>query len=261
MKKVRLFANRSRVTRTRIVYIALTAGTVAIAFLLVLLNRWIFSLSESRLYDDPKYEAVSIISADSIGEPLSLGTRVTLFLQCERQGEERAVMPGELSEKEITERLKELWEDTLLLHAENGKLKTGESVDSVLRKSRYTTALRDFYHDESGAKLAIWCAQAYFSANGGRVYCLSVQYDSRTGEVFSLSCALYENVRLSEPSDALIPFLTANGYVDTLSREARMQQTEKGAAGTLTLPDGLTVSIRCDLNEQYEISFSAQQGA
>ena len=74
MKKIRLFANRSRVTRTRIVYFALTVGTVAAAFLLVLLNRWIFSLSERGLYDDPKYEAVSIISADSIGAPLSSST-------------------------------------------------------------------------------------------------------------------------------------------------------------------------------------------
>ena len=54
MKKLRLFADRDRVTRTRIVYIALTAGTVLIAFLLVLLNRWIYRLSEKGLYDDPK---------------------------------------------------------------------------------------------------------------------------------------------------------------------------------------------------------------
>ena len=96
MKKIRLFANRDRVTRTRIVYIALTAGTVLVAFLLVLLNRGIFRLSERALYDDPKYEVVSIISANSIGAPLSLKTRVALYLGCERQGEERAVMPGEL---------------------------------------------------------------------------------------------------------------------------------------------------------------------
>ena len=49
MKKIRLFANRDRVTRTRIVYITLIAGTVLIAFLLVLLNRWIFRLSEAGL--------------------------------------------------------------------------------------------------------------------------------------------------------------------------------------------------------------------
>ena len=117
MKRIRLFANRDRVTRTRIVYIALTAGTVAIALLLVFLNRWIFKLSEKGLYDDPKYEAVSIISANSIGAPLSLKTRLALYLGCERQGEERAVMPGEMNAEEITAKMKELWGDTLHMHA------------------------------------------------------------------------------------------------------------------------------------------------
>ena len=255
MKKVRLFADRDRVTRTRIAYIALTAGTVAIAFLLILLNRWIFSLSESRLYDDPEYEAVSIISADSIGAPLSLNTRVMLFTQCERQGDERAVMPGELGKDEITERIRELWRETLNVHATGGKLRTGETVDTVLRKSGYTATLRDFYHDESGAKLALWCAQAYYNADGGRVYCLSVQYDSRTGEVYSLSCALYENVREGQAQDALVPFLTANGYADTLSKQAVLLTAPKGQAGTLMLPDGLNVSVAYDANEQYAIRF------
>ena len=136
MKKIRLFANRSRVTRTRIVYIALTVGTVAAAFLLVLLNRWIFSLSERGLYDDPKYEAVSIISADSIGAPLSLETRLALFRRCERQGDERAVMPGELDERAVMERLRTLWSDVLNAHAKRNRLLTGESVEAVLKKTR-----------------------------------------------------------------------------------------------------------------------------
>ena len=256
MKKLRLFADRDRVTRTRIAYIALTAGTVLIAFLLVLLNRWIFSISEAALYDDPKYEAVSIISADSIGAPLSLKTRVALFLQCERQGEERAVMPGELSADEVKKSIKELWTETLNQHAANGRLFTGESVDSVLRKSSYTATLRDFYHDESGAKLALWCAQAYYEADGGRVYCLSVQYDSRTGEAYALTCALYENVRTGQAERALIPFLTANGYADSLSEQAQIRNTQKGSAGTLALPDGLVVALTYDTGEQFTIVFT-----
>ena len=140
MKKLRLFPNSDRVTRTRIVYIALTAGTVLAALLLVFLNRWIFRLSESGLYDDPKYEAVSIISANSIGAPLSLETRVSLYLACERQGEERAVMPGETDAERISEKLKELWTDTLNLHAPNGKLFTGQSVSTVLKKRSRVSA-------------------------------------------------------------------------------------------------------------------------
>lgn len=255
MKKIRLFADRDRVTRTRIAYIALTAGTVLVAFLLVLLNRGIFKLSEKALYDDPKYEAVSIISANGIGAPLSLETRVSLFTQCERQGEERAVMPGELGETEIAAMIRELWSDTLTAHAPSGNL-GGESVENVLRKSRYTTTLRDFYNDGTGAKLALWCAQAYYDTGTGQVYCLSVQFDSRTGEVYALSCALFENVRAEQIEEAIKPFLVANGYADTLAEQAVLTPTEKGYFGTLTLPDGLKLELYYSANEQYEIAFT-----
>ncbi len=256
MKRLRLFADLDRVQRTRIAYIGLTAGTVLVALLLVLLNRWIFRLSEAGLYDDPKYEAVSIISADSIGAPLSLETRVELFLGCQRQGEERAVMPGELDAEPITEAITELWEETLNTHARGGRLVSGESVDSVLKKSRYTAVLRDFYNDESGFKLALWCAQAYYTAENGRVYCLSVQFDSRTGEAYSVSCALYDSIQPSDRASALEPFLTANGYAESLSEQVRFHDTAKGAIGTLALPDGLTVSITFDDGEQYTIAFA-----
>lgn len=255
LKKIRLFANRDRETRTRIAYIGLTAGTVLIAFLLVLLNRWIFRLNEAALYDDPQYEAVSIISANGIGAPLQFETRVAMFLGCDRQGDERAVMPGEMSEAEITERIKALWADTLRVHAPSGKLFTGESADSVQKKSRYTLTLRDFYNDKTGAKLALWCAQAYYTADNGQVYCLSVQFDSRTGEVYSLSCALFDSVRSEQAANALVPFLSANGYADSLAEQAVLTPTAKGFSGTLTLPDGLNLGIFYSTNEQYEIAF------
>ena len=255
LRRLRLFANRDRVTRTRIAYIGLTAGTAIVALLLVLLSRWLFRVNERALYDDPKYEAVSIISANGIGAPLTLETRVALFLGCERQGEERAVMPGELGETAVTELLKALWQDTLAFHAPSGRLRTGESVDAVLRKSRYTLSLRDFYNDETGAKLALWCGQAYYNADDGRVYCLSAQFDSRTGEAYSLSCALFENVREGQHTAAAGPFLTACGYADSLAEQAVLTPTAKGYAGTLTLPDGLTLSITYHTNEQYEITF------
>ena len=255
MKKVRLFADSNRETRTRIAYIALTAGTVLIAFLLVILNRGIFALSEKALYDDPKYEAVSIISANGIGAPLSFPTRVSLFLDCERQGEERAVMPGEMSETEITEKLRDLWTETLAVHAPSGKFFTGESAETVLKRSRYTVTLRDFYNSDTGAKLALWCAQAYYNADSGRVYCLSVQFDSRTGEAYSLSCALFDSVRAEQAEDALKPFLAANGYADTLAEKAALTETAKGYTGTLALPDGLKLELYYSTNEQYEIAF------
>ena len=256
MKKLRLFANRDRETRTRIAYIALTAGTVLIAFLLVLLNRWIFGLSEKALYDDPQYEAVSIISANGIGAPLSFETRVALYLGCDRQGSERAVMPGEIAETEITERIKTLWGDTLRTHAPSGKLASGESAESVLKKSRCTLTLRDFYNDETGAKLSFWCAQAYYSAENGQTYCLSVQFDSRTGEAYSMNCALFDSVQSEQANSAIALFLSANGYADSLAEQATLTPSLKGYTGTLTLPDGLKLSITYNTGEQYEITFT-----
>ena len=255
LKKIRLFADRDRVTRTRIVYIALTVGTVAAAFLLVLLNRLIFRLTESTLYDDIEYEVVSIISADSIGAPLSLETRVGLFRQCEREGAERAVMPGELSQSVILDRMKELWSETLKLHATGDKLYTGETLSSVLRKSRYTATLRDFYHDETGSKLALWCAQAYCSADNGSVYCLSVQFDSRTGEIYAETCALFGNVRAEQARQSILPFLQENGYADSFLDSFHPIASDSGFTGTLRLPDGLVITLSYTTGEQYEITF------
>ena len=238
IKKIRLFADRDRVTRTRIVYVLLTVGTVAAAFLLVLLNRLIFKLSESSLYDNTQYEVVSIISADSIGAPLSLKTRLDLFRACRREGSERAVMPGELSQSAILD-----------------KLYSGESLRTVLKKSRYTATLRDFYDDETGAKLALWCAQAYCTADSGQVYCLSVQYDSRTGELYSENAALFKNLRLEDAQDVLEPFLTAHGYDPSLSQRIELIAANRGYTGTLALPDGLMLTLSYMPDEQFEIAF------
>ena len=255
MKKIRFFANRDRMTRTRIVYVTLTVGTVAIAFLFVLLNRLIFGLSESKLYGNPQYEVVSIISADSIGAPLSLETRVGLFRQCERESAERAVMPGEMAQSAVLDKLRSLWEETLSLHSDGDKLYSGESLRTVLKKSRYTATLRDFYHEETGAKLALWCAQAYYTADSGQVYCVSAQFDSRTGEIFSETCELFKNVRADRLQTILIPFLIENGYSETLADRFDPIATEHGYSGTLTLPEGLTVSVNVTIGEQYEIRF------
>ena len=255
MKKIRLFANRDRVGRTRIVYMLLTAGTVAAAFLFVLINHRIFRLMESNLYDRTQYEAINIISANSIGAPLSTETRVGLFRSCTREGDERAIMPGELNAVNIRERMETLWSDTLKIQAEGDRLSSGDSVGAVLRRTRYETTLRDFYDDESGAKLALWCAQAYCTSGDGQTYCLSVQFDSRTGEVFSETCALFQSMMNADPGDTLVPFLEANGYSETLAKNLNLIATDYGYIGTLELPDGLVISLRYQSFVQYEIMF------
>ena len=254
-KRIRLFADRDRVTRTRIVYVALTVGTVAVAFLLVLLNRLVFKLTEASLYDKTEYEVVSIISADSIGAPLSLETRVGLFRQCEREGAERAVMPNELGQQAILDRLRDLWNETLTQYANGEKLYSGESLRTVQKKSRYSATLRDFYNDETGAKLALWCAQAYYSADNGQVYCLSVQFDSRTGDVYSETCALFKNLRADNVYGAMQLFLQANGYAESLLDRFKPTESGQGLSGSLRLPDGLTVHLTYTPGSQYEIRY------
>ena len=132
---------------------------------------------------------------------------------------------------------------------------TGESVGTVFRKSRYTATLRDFYNEQSGAKLALWCAQAYYSGGDGNLYCLSVQFDSRTGDVYSENCALYGCLSSGDANAAFLPFLRAHGYAESLAEKAALTQTDNGFTGTLTLPDGLTLFLNYRSGEQYDLLF------
>ena len=184
IKRLRKRMNRDRDSRTRLAYIGLSFGTVALAYLLVLINMGVFRLAERNLYDKEQYEATSIISAGRIGEPLSRAVRVDLYRTCTIEGKERATLPEERTEEQARQQIRSLWEQTLSAYADNGYLRTGESVDRILSNSKYTAKLRDFYNEETGAKLAVWGTQAYFTASGGLVYCLSAELDSRTSLSF-----------------------------------------------------------------------------
>ena len=71
-----------------------------------------------------------------------------------------------------------------------------------------------------------------------------------------MSCALYGNVLETLGTSAFEPFLTVNGYMESLADRAALTQTQKGFSGTLTLPDGLKLSLTLDVNEQYTITFA-----
>ena len=94
------------------------------------------------------------------------------------------------------------------------------------------------------------------NADNGQVYCLSVQFDSRTGEAYSLSCALFDSVQTEQAASAIKLFLAADGYADSLAEQAVLTPTAKGYTGTLRLPDGLKLEIYYSVNEQYEIAFT-----
>ena len=68
--------------------------------------------------------------------------------------------------------------------------------------------------------------------------------------------ALFGNVRGELPPSAFEPLLRANGYTESLSGQAILTPTAKGFSGTLTLPDGLRLTLFYDVNEQYSDSFA-----
>lgn len=257
-KRLVLFPNFKRETRTRIAYIALSVGTVAASFLLVLLNRAFFRIAEVNLYNEEHYEVVNIISAESIGAPLPRETTLQLFARCTTEGTQRAPLPEELTEQDVTTLLNSLLGETLNLYAnDNGWLDTGESVTAVLGDTRYVCVLRDFFDEETGAKLARWCTQAYYTAADGRVYCLSVQFDTRTGDPLALTCALFENIDRVTDAENFLPILSALHYDNvSLLANTHIESTDYGKYVTLNLPDGLQLQMQVTTDTQVEISFS-----
>lgn len=245
----------ARARRTRLVYVLLSIGTVATAYLLVLLNLGVFSLVERGLYDKPGYETVTIASAGAIADPLSRAVRVELYRSCTRQGDERAALPEERSKADALSQVKELWEQTLTQYAEanDGALKTGESLDRVLRGSKYTARLRDFYNEQNDTKIAIWSVQAYFAAAGGRVYCLSAELDSRTKDVYSITVALFESIDGGRDAD-FYPMLDALGESHAVLFTMTASGTAEGEESILTLSDGTQLRRVLQPGVQYYLT-------
>jgi len=235
----RTMQEKDRSVRTRYTYVALSLGTVLVAYLLVLLNRGVFALGEHRLFDHATYESVHIVSAGGISDPLSRAVRVALFNDCEFEGEERAILPEEISRAEAIEKIRALWEQTLSIYAPQGRLATGEEVSRVLASSKFTARLRDFYNEDTSARIAVWGTQAYYNAAGGRVYCLSAELDSLTGDVYSMTLALFENIDGSDPASDFYPLLDALGEPRSLTSGMIVTATSTGTETTLRLSDGL----------------------
>lgn len=244
------FRKKERSQQTRYVYIALTVGTVMVALLMVLLNRGIFALSERNLFDRETYETVEISASGSIAEPLSRKIRVGLYGTCTLEGVERAPLPEEMLAENAIASSKEIWSKTLELHAVNGTLRTGESVERVLNGSKYTAKLRDFFNEENGTKLAIWSTQSYYKAKDGRVYCLSLEMDSRTMEPYSMTVALFENIDGSDPVTDFYPFLEAIGESKQVADSAIITPVKSGSETVLSLTDGTSLTRYTEPNIQ-----------
>lgn len=236
MQTVRGSETGNRTRHTRLVYTALSVGTVLVAYLLVLANIGVFSLMERGLYDRETYLAVSIVSAGGITDPLSRSARVELYRSCTMQGKDRSPLPEERTRSDAIEQIKTLWEQTLqntVGQRPSGTLTGGESIDRILRNSRYTATLHDFYNEETNARIAIWGAQAYYTASDKRVYCLSAELDSRTSDVYSMTVALFDVIESDADLD-FYPMLDALGEPHSVTSTG----VSAGTATTLTLSDG-----------------------
>lgn len=254
-KSVRYRLMEDRDKRSRTAYLVLSIGTVLMAFLMVLANIGIFSLIENNLFGKESYERTGTASAAAFSVPLPRPIRVRLYQTCTTEGKERAPLPEERSSADALAQVQTLWNKTLSYLAGDGKtLRTGESIDRVLRNSRYSTKLRDFFDADQTARLALWCAQAYYTAANGRVYCLSAELDSRTNDVYSVTAALFENVDGSDTAVDFFPILDELREEQTLAEYAIVTPVSDGTVTVLTLSDGTKLVRYTETGVQIRIS-------
>lgn len=247
-------SNKRRISRkgkSRLVYIGLTLGVVTLAFLCVWLSALLFKSEENALMDVDHYVAVDIISSESVGDPLSLATRVALFSTCDEEGNGRAVLPDEIDEETALEQGRILW--NAFLYASCGgrsTLPSGESYLDMIEYADCGAILRDFTNSETGARYALWCVQYWCDSAAGETYCLSVQFDSRTGEPLYLSCALFANINEDTRLAGMDTVAAQLGYsVDPALAEI----TENAAGCVVSLPLGDTLLLQktCIYGSQF----------
>ena len=235
--KYRLTEDRGK--RSKAAYLALSVGTVLLAFVMVLVNLGMFRLIGKNLFGRESYERISGASAAAFSVPLPRTLRVSLYTSCRTEGKERAPLPEERTASEAQDQVKTLWSKTLGYLAGDGKtLKTGENVDRILKNTRYTVKLRDFYDADETARLALWSAQAYYTAADGRVYCLSAELDSRTSDVYSVTVALFDNLDGTDRASDFFPMLDELGESQQLAENAFVTPVSGGTSTVLTLSDG-----------------------
>lgn len=238
-KSIRYRLTEDRSKRSRWAYLALSVGTVLLALVMVLANIGVFSLFENNLFGRESYDRNFTTSSSAFSVPLPRPIRVSLFRSCRTEGKERAPLPEERTSSDAQDQVKTLWTKTLSYLAKDGKtIRSGESVDRILRNTRYSVKLRDFFDAEETARLALWSAQAYCTAADGRVYCLSAELDSRTNDVYSITVALFENLDGSDLASDFYPMLDELKEPQSMAENAIVMPTAEGTETVLTLSDG-----------------------
>lgn len=242
-----------RSTKKLWVYIGISVGTVALAFLCVLASTLLYEASENALYGQHRYEVANIISSDGLGSPLSLKTRLSLFNLCQVEGDKRLPLPDEVDEKTVTEKALMLWNEALMAHSdEQGVMPSGDYASDLMGRVKVTATLRDFFNTDTSAKIALWCVQVYCdSGMEDATYCLSIQFDSRTADPYTMSCALFSNILPSNNRVGFVSFCNALGVSDVDESGASIDWQEEGAYLRLTLPSGLVVQKTCRYGQEY----------
>lgn len=253
----------SRRTKSVLVYAGIAIATAAVAVLCVVVSGLVFEAEEAALYDREAYVSVSLSGAESIGEPLSLPTRLDLFHRCDTEGDERLPLPEELTRKEAAAIGTELWTAVIRAYAQGqSALPSGDDADRLISTAKTTAVLRDFYNNTTKAKIAIWCVQVYGTSVENETYCLSLLLDSLTGQPLSGSAALFDNVREDNATADIEAFVAALGF-ETEAALAAMHTkgTEYGILVTVPLSDELTLYKACYLDTQTIYTLMRNEGA
>jgi len=255
LSKLSQFVTRKwdRGTRMRVVYIGVGLATLAVSFLCVYLSHLLFLSEEGRLFDRDKYIAVNIPSAGHVSSTLSLATRVDLYAQTKTVGAAREPFPGEIARDEALEIVSAMWANKLAEHVPSGSrtMYSGDDPAVLTEQRRSQAILRDFYNDETGARLSLWNVQLYAISRAGETYTLSVLLDSRTGEPYYASFSLFENVNSDSIYSGITAFCEALGFADVALATATIKSFEDGITISLPLDENVMLQKHCYYGAEY----------
>ena len=251
----KLVPDWGRETKKRITYIGVGFAMLCLSFLCVYLSHLLFTAEQGRLFDRDTYIAVNIPSAEHLEQTLSLATRVDLFSQTKAVGASREASPGEISSERAIEIAAEMWDSMLDEHAHNvgNVMYSGDNPAALTEQRRSQIMLRDFYNEETGARLSLWCAQLYAISAKGETYTLSTMLDSRTGEPYYVSFSLFDNVNSNSIYSGINGMCEALGYHNVALANATTRPFEGGITITIPLDEFVMLQKHCYYDSEYAI--------
>lgn len=243
---------RTRQEKVRLVYAGIALGIAGLALSCVLINKFILNARRSTFLNSPGYRPLIVENNRELGAPLSLPTRLDLLRQCEIEGPERLPLPEELSKKQILLKTRTLWEQ-LIREASPGA--TEEELTAFFSVSKVSAVLRDFYNENTGARLALWCTQVWYETPQNTI-CLSLQLDSRVGDPLTLNAVFY-SAGTDDPLLGIQAYGQALGYTLTeedLSLAISAVQEDGSTLLTLSLDEDLVLEKRIQPGVQFTLS-------